>query len=418
MDLIKTLDEKFNLINAKLISKPAQIERIYKNEHDKLSFDRFSQDQYENGLNEQREHMLKQLISKRDEKLKQVNDFIANNPDNLSALSANIKLNNISFARSLISVYDSIYGSKLESKISLTKSISYSIFTTVKITYNLVNLQKMFELKSYKFVKQISADLAIFSFYVTINNQKKETYFALLNRNSDVVKLKKIASESLNIGNNFNTSINSIKTNSTNIIVFYVCHKLVGIYNFYNFDLVHSFKLSENIFASEFGRNVYTYKLKLNGYEIGFFNKMSCYLSVYNYKSKCLHLKDVRLNTKKYFPCRSFQLKGLNDKFVYLKDSKSICVYDRVGYGYLYRFDIEVEPLLFCFDKNLDFFVLFAGFSEFKVMSFGYELKRCDGVEAGREAVGLISNFADEIKHNKTVYLNLEIPELTIASRS
>lgn len=95
MDLIKTLDEKFNLINAKLISKPAQIERIYKNEQDKLSFDRFSQDQYENGLNEQREHMLKQLISKRDEKLKQVNDFIANNPDNLSALSANIKLNNI-----------------------------------------------------------------------------------------------------------------------------------------------------------------------------------------------------------------------------------------------------------------------------------------------------------------------------------
>ena len=189
--------EKFNLINAKLISKPAQTERIYKTEHDKLSFDRLNQGQYENGLNEQRQHMLKQLIAKRDDKLKKVNDFIANNLDNLSTLSTNIKLNNTSFARSLISVYDSIYGSKLESQISLTKSINYSIFTAIKITYNLANLQKMFELKSYKFIKQISADLGIFSFYVTIGNQKKDQMgtrlgsLILLQGNVDVDSQKK-----------------------------------------------------------------------------------------------------------------------------------------------------------------------------------------------------------------------------------
>lgn len=119
MDLIKCLDDKFLRINAILVNDDENIERIYINNNKLLkrisNFYDFLEEKYQNGLNERRDEMLKQLIIKRDQDLHQVNllNHTQHNQVQLHALLLkmvyeSIKLRQITFVQSLSTVYESI----------------------------------------------------------------------------------------------------------------------------------------------------------------------------------------------------------------------------------------------------------------------------------------------------------------------
>ena len=75
MDLIKSLEEKFKAIDAKLSSntKVEAINSVYSSNVDKInkSFDSKKQ-KYENGLNNHRGEMLEQINQKRNQQLKEI----------------------------------------------------------------------------------------------------------------------------------------------------------------------------------------------------------------------------------------------------------------------------------------------------------------------------------------------------------
>ena len=80
MDLILNLEQKFANLETKLNSlqpKTELINNTYNKDRDAIHkiFDS-KQEKYENGLNECRDGMRKQLIQKRDEQLSQVNEFV------------------------------------------------------------------------------------------------------------------------------------------------------------------------------------------------------------------------------------------------------------------------------------------------------------------------------------------------------
>jgi hypothetical protein len=119
MDLILELEAKLNKINNKLDSnsKVELINNNYNNDIEAINrvFNSTKEKKYENGLNECRDEILRQLIQKRDEKLGEVNEFVQNMGENhrknlnkLRRLADLKETSYISFARSLISVFESI----------------------------------------------------------------------------------------------------------------------------------------------------------------------------------------------------------------------------------------------------------------------------------------------------------------------
>ena len=102
MDLITIIEKKLKLIGAKLNSGSnlQLISQNYTNDIDTINaiiFSSSKQAQYENGLNQHREQMLNQLNKERDAQLKKVNNQ-----------QLSFKSSCISFARSLISICESI----------------------------------------------------------------------------------------------------------------------------------------------------------------------------------------------------------------------------------------------------------------------------------------------------------------------
>ena len=91
--MIKILEEKFKKINIALnnsTAKPDLIKNRFKNDQDQIQNKHLEPAPYETGLNESRDEMLKQLITKRNEQLKQVNDFFQANPQSSPALLTNL----------------------------------------------------------------------------------------------------------------------------------------------------------------------------------------------------------------------------------------------------------------------------------------------------------------------------------------
>ena len=144
MNLIKSLDEQFKNIETKLVSKADQTSTNYNINISAIHDDKLF-NCYEIGLNECRGEMLNQLIAKRGEHLREVNDFIQNLPPEalkeIKNLANLIKSNYLSFAHSLISVFGSILTRvKLENKLNISEIIKYSFLTTNKTKLNKSNL--------------------------------------------------------------------------------------------------------------------------------------------------------------------------------------------------------------------------------------------------------------------------------------
>ena len=150
MELIKDLEEKFRIYNDKIDLGNGTLELISSNNN--LDCERMNtffdskQDRYKNGLNEFRDEMLKQLIQKRNEQLKEIDAFMENTQaasksvktievnnhvervGELKTLARSIKLNSVSFRPSLISVSESIKSRtelKNEFKLVIIEDIFY-----------------------------------------------------------------------------------------------------------------------------------------------------------------------------------------------------------------------------------------------------------------------------------------------------
>jgi hypothetical protein len=204
MDLIKSLEEIFQkLDDSKLNRLVNSIYNNYSKDCAKINNEIFAsiQEKYENGLNEQRDQMLKQLIQNRDKQLAKVNEIKEiMEPDpkksltQLKSLTAQIKSKQDEFACSLISVYDSILNrTKLESGLNLTKIIKYSLFIRKETTFKLENLKMLYNIDKLKDFYQISTDF-LFVWFDTCKKRVIDDNMVILNRNGDVLKSRKLNS--------------------------------------------------------------------------------------------------------------------------------------------------------------------------------------------------------------------------------
>ena len=361
MDLIKSLDEKFKNIETKLVSKRDQISINHNNNVSRINDDKLFSC-YEIGLNECRGEMLKQLIAKRGEHLREVNDF-AQNPhpealEELKNLATSIKSNYSSFSPSLISVLETILArAKLENKLSLSEMIKYSFLTINEKKVTTSHLKALHSIEYISHVAQISSKLLFLSFE---NKQKqsdiKDFFVATIKLNGDVVHVKQLAYAPI-----------EVKLNETNIILLNKIGRTVEIYDF-ELEVVHAFVVDQ----------LYT-DFKLSGYDIALFNSKDLALTFYNYKTKCLRRSDVNLSKIKGI---SFsRLFGINDQFiVFATDSargKIYSVLDRSSLSSLYTY--SANSRVFChMNAGSLYFVEFLGdrVRFFKEMENGFPVNR------------------------------------------
>jgi hypothetical protein len=335
MELILNLEEKFAKFESKLNSsntdKIEQIDNSYSKDCDAIHriFDS-KQEKYKNGLNERRDGMVKQIIQKRDEQLGEVNEFIQEmEPNNhqkqlnkLRRLADSIESNYISFARSLISVNDSIlYRIQLGNQLNMRNLVKYLRLLTNEQTVSLKNIST--SLDNFKDV--IDFFILPHDRILLLTLSTSKVSMEIIDKNGDLIKSKEIT------GNMYCNILDEdylkhIYVNKTHIIAYYLYDKLVEIYNF-NLELVHSFKVDRDF--AEF---------RLNNYEIAFLNSYkSMSITCYTYKTirtkaNAIFLDkdefkrriDVYFGRWEFF----FLLIELNDKFVFIQVSKKFNDYN------------------------------------------------------------------------------------------
>ena len=128
-ELFKDLDRTFKNFNAKLTSKINCAHKNYQIDYDTITAKLKSQDQYEKGLNKQRDELLNQLMLNRNEKLNEIDELKSKLFSHDSLIEFKNKSNFLTFSPSRASVFDSILcGSKLQNELSLAKLAKYSKF--------------------------------------------------------------------------------------------------------------------------------------------------------------------------------------------------------------------------------------------------------------------------------------------------
>ena len=314
MDLIRDLENKFQNINAKLISntKVKLIDINYFGDFEKINqiFNSSKQKKYEKGLNECRDEMLKQLIQKRDQQLKEIDTFMENKQNahysffidfeifekedkeevrtlkRLKRKANCIKFNCMSFSCGLLSIFESILArSKFGNELAACKIVNYLPLMRIEENISLSSLS--FNYNEYS-IHLLTANRILLCFYVRTNEFTKQpkvanfqltvqTKMVILKKNGDLVKLKDLTDR----------KYSSVRVNATNIIAYEYHSSLVDIYNF-NLELVHSFKL-DNKCA----------KFKLNNYEIAFFDDENSRITYYNYRTSKTKKKHYSINQNK-----------------------------------------------------------------------------------------------------------------------
>ena len=360
MNIIETLSAKFKNIDSKLNSN-VNIELINSNfqtdcERILDKFNNSFQKIYSDGLNTCRDEMLHRLTNKRDENLKDVDDFFEKMVQNKSIKE--IELRYAMFASSLISLNESILNSfRFKKCLDMRKSIKYFSFTPSRKTFNLANLFNLYPISFFKEKHRIS-NKSMFLAFNARTDKLIETHVLVINQNGDVAHSKKIKSQKYDEYNEI-----SIKANKTNAILLYTADSLVEIQNF-ELELVHSFKLD----------SVY-YSFSVNNYDIGFFSQLDAKLTIYNYetvrtkrKSMCLSkivfyfysdMDDfVTLGVSKL----RLALFGLNDRFIFVEHERnkdvSLHVYDRKNFRHLFRVvSSSCRPMWFMHEAEIYFFL-------------------------------------------------------------
>jgi len=174
-DLIQGVDEKFQNLDAKIISKVESMNNRYNNDIEKINKILKSEETYENGLNESRGEMLKLIYSKRDDDLKLLTEFMEldqqNKLENLKILSDSIKSKDLSFSKSLIPIREYIlYQTRHDKHLSVSQLFKYSKFLQNEKKHNLENVQKVYPLFQITNIYKLASGLIFLCGY---NEQKR-----------------------------------------------------------------------------------------------------------------------------------------------------------------------------------------------------------------------------------------------------
>ena len=337
MSLIQTLEEKFKTIEAKLNSSKKQniITENYATECNNINrtFASLSEN-YENGLNTQRDLILKQLILKRDDHLKQVNERTQNTMVSIKTLSDAQKSSYLIFSPGLTSVYDSImHRVKLEPQLSLNKLIKYSVFTACKKFFRLGILGRKCGLSKVKQARQIATNQYIVLFEYTFF-YNTDYYVAVVNRKGAILHLRDLSERK---------EYFSLNINATNAFAYYndAPIELVDIYNF-KLELLHSIKMSAPFKCSTF--HVFEY-------DVAFFDSKASRIAVYNHANKRLRKKEAHLDTSVVFGSDHddffLLMVNLNERFVhfvlfYDDEARSLYALDRESLSFAYNIAFNV----------------------------------------------------------------------------
>ena len=219
MDLILSMEQKFDKISKDSNSKIELINSNYSKDFEAIqcSFDSTKEKNYENGLNERRKEMLKQITQKRDEQLEQVNEFSRNKADNhikelnkLRKLGESIESSHVSFSRSLISVYESILArAKLQNPLNLLNLINYWPLMKNENHIILENANNLLQYANYSLFFLPLNQILLCSKIVDHENSAEQTNMVILNKNGDLIKFAALKSPNY-----------LIRTNATNIIAY------------------------------------------------------------------------------------------------------------------------------------------------------------------------------------------------------
>jgi hypothetical protein len=353
MSLIEDLEERFKRINAKLESNSMtnSIEETYQTECARINQIEFVEEIYANGLNECRDEMLHQLITKRNEQLKEVNGFIENmesnqQQDSLNDMAKSVKAKNISFACSLISVRDSISNAtKFKNYLDFSKLILYSIFTRIIKPWPYDGLKEFNNIKYFRIAEKISANLVFVTY--AANDGKYSGHMAIIRSNGEIAHHKKFQPNQKVL----------IETNSLNTIgVFIRNENLVELYD-YKFEMKHSFKLERH------------YDLfMLRNFEIVFFDEGRCDIALINSKTKQLKRQNISFENLKagenvLKEILDFDLFDINENHIFLSNGyrlscdMTIHVFDRNCLSFMYTIytvDMQFGSSVWCnYDSEL-----------------------------------------------------------------
>ena len=234
MDLIKCIQDKLSSIDDKQGLKIDFINKNFKKDCEQINNHLLNLEKYKNGLNVSRDEMLKLMIAKRDEQLKEISgfNFIPN------------KLNNFSFYPSLISIFEHIlYRSKFENSFNINQLAKYSKFMTNQKEYGLQSVKNTLPIKKVNKIYKLTSNSILLCCDST---EMMQSYLVIMNKNGNVVNFLKLKPSS-----------RIIRVNKTNIISF--SDSKVEIFNF-DLNLVHEILLEKFKFQD----------FKLNNYEMGF----------------------------------------------------------------------------------------------------------------------------------------------------
>ena len=385
MDLILNMEQKFAKINNKLDSN-SKIELInnnYSKDFEAIHslFDSTKEKKYENGLNERRDEMLRQINQKIDEQLEQVNEFSRNNTENhikelnkLRKLSDSIESSYVSFSRSLISVYESILArAKLQNPLNLLNLIDYWPLMRNENHIILENANNLLQYANYSLFVLPLNQILLCSNSEGHKNLAQQTKLVIQNKNGDLIR-----SKALNSPNYL------IRANATNIIAYDRDNFRLEIYNF-KLELVHTRTLTE--------RNCFY----LNDYDIIFYDKYdSCVLSCYNYKTVQFKSHKICLDKSKLFKLsielnldeaeRNFRLAllALNERFIFIqvyvaqRISSILFILNRSdGNSVLRHFVYKTSPFYFTmYNKSFCMLNYYNGMPKLKV----YDQDSADGL--------------------------------------
>ena len=420
MDLITELENKFRKIEAKLESNEKQklISFNYSSDFERTGqLFELKQAKYENELNQRRDEFLKELITKRDQELNQVNHYPQQNRAQLKALVDAIKSKHLIFAKGLASVYESIlFRTKLSYPLRFAQLSKYSKLMKNEKKFCLPKENNLF-VRSNSFFKgyleQISfhiltSDLIFiykFGFTNRHNRGLNQINMGILNHSGELVHFKSILKkEDEFLDYDF-------AANATNIITYNKIDSIVEIYNF-RLELVHSIELNSGNRKS---------KLNLNNYEIALDKTQNgdsdsenkLIIICYNYRTVHTKKNEIEIcsdeNGFERVEEKFFQLVGVSDRFFFLggrhrKHSRDhstiICLLNREDKNNIYK-------SLKC---NFESFFIYNAevcvrYTEFRPMVYVYEIDENDSNKPKAIRRGSIGKIEPVLaSENKYIY--------------
>ena len=307
MDLILALEHKFAKINNQLDSN-SRVELInnnYSNDFEAIHgfFDSSKEKKYKNGLNQCRDEMLKQMIQKRNEQLEQVNEFVQNMGENdqnnlkkLRILADSIELSYISFARSIISVFESILSrTKLGNEFNLRQLVKYLPLLKNEEQISMANIEHLIHNFSFSLDILPSNKTLFWSNFRDAFSIVK-TNMMVLNKNGDLIKLRVLSGDFV------------VKVNATNIIAYKNKLLELEIYNF-NLEPVYSFALDQ-IYHGPF--RIYKNEIKLNNYVAACYDDKALTIGCYNFRTNRIKKENMRLDKSQLVAISQRQQPNLN----------------------------------------------------------------------------------------------------------